>query len=199
MEKKIRFNGNKVLKMAVVLLIVAMLTGVLVSNTLAKFTTSFNGSDTARVAKFEVTTTGFNEGSVDLFDFAYGSAVSSTEKVIAPGTSGSIELVFANASEVSVAVSSLTLFETNVAGVPIQYSVDNTNFYDAGDVALDSALASVLNQTLAPGASTSAVSVYWRWVFSNGAASDEFDTALGSDGTAEVTVTLSVKADQVAA
>jgi len=199
MEKKIKLNGNKVLKIAVVLLITAMLTGVLVSNTLAKYTTSFSGSDTARVARFEVTTTGFNEGAVDLFDFTYGSAVTSTENVLAPGTSGSIELVFANASEVSVAVSSLTLSETNAAGVPIEYSVDNTNFYAAGDAALDSALASVLSETLAPGESTSAVSVYWRWVFSSGAAQDAADTALGLAGTAQVTVTLSVKADQVAA
>ena len=199
MEKKIKLNGNKVLKIAVVLLITAMLTGVLVSNTLAKYTTSFSGSDTARVAKFEVTSTGFNEGAVDLFDFTYGSAVTSTENVLAPGTSGSIELVFANASEVSIAVSSLTLSETNAAGVPIEYSVDNTNFYAAGDAALDSALASVLSETLAPGESTSAVSVYWRWVFSSGAAQDAADTALGLAGTAQVTVTLSVKADQVAA
>lgn len=199
MEKKIKLNGNKVLKIAVVLLITAMLTGVLVSNTLAKYTTSFSGSDTARVAKFEVTSTGFNEGAVDLFDFTYGSAVTSTENVLAPGTSGSIELVFANASEVSVEVSSLTLSETNAAGVPIEYSVNNTNFYAAGDAALDSALASVLTETLAPGESTSAVSVYWRWVFSSGAAQDAADTALGLAGTAQVTVTLSVKADQVAA
>lgn len=199
MEKKIKLNGNKVFKIAVVLLITAMLTGVLVSNTLAKYTTSFSGSDTARVARFEVTSTGFNEGAVDLFDFTYGTSVTSTENVLAPGTSGSIELVFDNASEVSVAVSSLTLSETNAAGVPIEYSVDNTNFYAAGAAALDSALASVLSETLAPGESTSAVSVYWRWVFSSGAAQDAADTALGLAGTAQVTVTLSVKADQVAA
>lgn len=199
MEKKQRINGNKVLKIAVVLLIMTLLTGVLVSNTIAKYTTSFSGSDTARVAKFEVTATGINAGSVDLFAFTYGSTVTSTENVVAPGASGNIQLVFENLSEVSVAVSSLTLTETNVGGVPIVYSVDGTNFYAAGNATLNTALATVLAQNLAPGASTTAVNVYWKWVFYTDATQDSADTALGLDGTAQVTVTVSVKADQIAA
>lgn len=201
MKRNLNLNGTKVLKIAVVLLIMTMITGILVSNTVAKYTTSFTGSDTARVAKFSVSATGITTGSVALFATSYGSTAvvnGGTDKVIAPGTTGSITIKFTNNSEVPVALSGVTLSETNADSIPIVYSVDGTNYYAAGST-LDAALSAALGTaTIAVGASSSSVNVNWKWVFYVNAAGDTADTAFGVDETpATVTTTIAVTASQV--
>lgn len=202
MKRNLNLNGTKVLKIAVVLLIMTMITGILVSNTVAKYTTSFTGSDTARVAKFSVSATGITAGSVALFATSYGTTSvvtsSGSDNVIAPGTAGQISISFTNDSEVPVALSGATLSETNVGSIPIVYSVDGTNYYAAGNSTLNSALSSAISGTLAAGASMgSPVVVYWKWVFYVDAAGDTADTTLGLAGTAEVETTIAVTASQV--
>jgi len=201
MKKSLNLNGAKILKIAVVLLIMTMITGILVSNTVAKYTTSFTGSDTARVAKFSVSATGITAGAVDLFQTSYGSSsvVTSTDNVVAPGTAGSISISFTNNSEVPIALSGATLSETNIGSIPIVYSLDNVTYYAAGNSTLNSALSSAISGTLAAGASMgSPVVVYWKWVFYVDASGDVADTALGLAGTAQVTTTVAVTATQVA-
>jgi hypothetical protein len=201
MKRNLNLNGTKVLKIAVVLLIMTMITGILVSNTVAKYTTSFTGSDTARVAKFSVSATGITTGSVALFATSYGSTAvvnGGTDKVIAPGTTGSIIIKFTNNSEVPVALSGVTLSETNADSIPIVYSVDGTNYYAAGPN-LNAALSAALGTaTIAVGASSSSVNLNWKWVFYVDAAGDTADTAFGVDTTpATVTTTIAVTASQV--
>lgn len=203
MKKSLNLNGAKILKAVIVLLIVVMITGILVSSTIAKYTTSFTGSDTARVAKFSVSATGITAGAVDLFETSYGSTSvvtsSDTDNVVAPGTAGSVSISFTNDSEVPIALSGATLSETNLDSIPIVYSLDNVTYYAAGNSTLNSALSSALSGTLAAGASMgSPVVVYWKWVFYVDASGDATDTALGLDGTAEVTTTIEVTATQVA-
>lgn len=113
---------NKTMRVAGGLLIATMLTSSIVSGTYAKYVTSTTGSDTARVAKFGVVITA--DGS--LFDTTYKKVedgngpgknaadtdktaltVTSSDKVVAPGTKNDEGLVFniTGTPEVDVIVS----------------------------------------------------------------------------------------------
>ena len=90
---------TKFMRAALLLLVLTLITSCFVGGTFAKYTTSANGTDTARVAKW-----GFkaDENSIvltDLFKNVYktGDAenVKSNVDVIAPGTEGSVEFGFA--------------------------------------------------------------------------------------------------------
>ena len=83
----------KAMRFASALLVIALLTACAISGTFAKYTTSTTGSDSARVAYW-----GFGEDAattINLFSTSYDNSVSSTEDVIAPGTSGSSTFKFA--------------------------------------------------------------------------------------------------------
>ena len=82
----------KAMRFASALLVIALLTACAISGTFAKYTTSTTGSDSARVAYW-----GFDQESttLNLFSTTYNGSVSSTEDVIAPGTSGSSTFKFA--------------------------------------------------------------------------------------------------------
>lgn len=103
---------NKSMRAAGVLLIATMLTSSIVSGTYAKYVTSDEAEDTARVAKFGVTVT----ASGSLFDTTYKAATdntpggenatdtngttltvesSNTDKLVAPGTKNDEGLTFA--------------------------------------------------------------------------------------------------------
>lgn len=86
---------NKFLKLASGLLVLCLLTTCVISTTFAKYTTSGDAKDTARVAKWGVTV-GVQAGTTD-----YGFAekytgtdskvtVKATQDVVAPGTSGNL-------------------------------------------------------------------------------------------------------------
>ncbi len=89
---------NKMMRIASVLLVAALISTCAISGTFAKYVTSGEAADTARVAKFGVTVT----GSSDLFAKSYAaddesytlsanSVVSSNDdKVVAPGTTGEL-------------------------------------------------------------------------------------------------------------
>lgn len=87
---------NKIMRIASVLLVAVILTTCAISGTFAKYVKSGSGFDTARVAKFGVTVT----GNANTFKKTYakddtsatltGDTVVSTEKVVAPGTSGNM-------------------------------------------------------------------------------------------------------------
>ena len=99
---------NKMMRIASVLLVAVILTTCAISGTFAKYVTSGNGSDTARVAKFGVAITANGDTFADAYDkvgdgtgnsnkmVAYvtaGSTVKSgtqNDDVVAPGTSGSM-------------------------------------------------------------------------------------------------------------
>lgn len=87
---------NKFMKLASGLLVLCLMTTCVIGATLAKYVTQGSGMDTARVAKWGVQVTGTAETFAkeyaktdDAFTVATNSVVS-TEKVVAPGTSGSM-------------------------------------------------------------------------------------------------------------
>lgn len=84
---------NKAMRLASALMVLTLLTTCVISSTFAKYTTSANGEDSARVAKW-----GFeaDDDSIvldDLFAKVYTSA--NDDKVIAPGTENSVDFSFA--------------------------------------------------------------------------------------------------------
>ena len=95
---------NKFLKLASGLLVLCLLTTCVISTTFAKYTTSGDAQDTARVAQWGVTITAQN-GGTDGFATSYGTTVksSTTDKLVAPGTDAELaEFTIAGVPEVSL-------------------------------------------------------------------------------------------------
>ena len=129
---------NKTMRMILITLLIAMIALVLVSGTYAKYTSSASGSDTARVAKWSFIVGGNDIVAENTFTFDLFKTIKDTDgkdetdvvsanadRVIAPGTSGSFDLVLENKSETS-AKYSVTYTVTNTASIPVQFSVNET-------------------------------------------------------------------------
>lgn len=134
---------NKLFLLGLFVVFAAVLSLSLVSNTLAKYTTSDNGSDTARVAKWGVVV---NLDSFDMFEANYDNTVISangTDKVVAPGTTGTLAgISITGAPEVKVEVkfeATLELTGWEVSGAeycPLEIKVGSVT-YKIGDNATD--------------------------------------------------------------
>lgn len=85
---------NRLMRASVLLLVLTLVTSCFVGGTFAKYVSEGEGEDSARVAKWgvkvEVTGDGFREtyGKDDHLSNVQGNTVSSTVKVVAPGTKG---------------------------------------------------------------------------------------------------------------
>ncbi len=188
---------NFLVRLAVLSVVLTFVTSYMVSGTFAKYTTSITGTDSARVATFTVKANGFSAANVavfDLFNTIKDSNGTSGETdvasgLVAPGTSGSVELLLENDAEVTVSYA--VDFTATLAGVPIEFSVDNatwkTNINDID----------VSATNIAVGGADVTVTVYWRWAFFVDAAGDTADTALGTAGTATPSVEAKVTFTQV--
>lgn len=92
---------NKAMRMASALLVLTLLTTCVISSTFAKYTTSAEGSDSARVAKWGFEAEDDSVVLDDLFAKVYTSANGDTvksanaDKVIAPGTENAVDFSFA--------------------------------------------------------------------------------------------------------
>ena len=134
---------NKMMRIASVLLVAVILTTCAISGTFAKYVTSGNGADSARVAKFGVTVS----GTADTFKETYAkddssfilaaNSVVSTEDVVAPGTSGSMAaFTLTGTPEVAVRVEFAGTLELGDKWVdsasayycPIEVTVGDTTF-----------------------------------------------------------------------
>ena len=163
---------NKMMRLASGLLVAVLLTTCAIAGTFAKYTTEFEGTDSARVAKFTVNS---NAASFDIFDVSkiYDTkddasfSVKSddadvdngaTDGLIAPGTWGEFTFTVSDASEVTV----------NYA---IDYTVEATVL--AGDAS---------------------IKVMWKWTYEG---DDGADTTLGVAGSAAPKVDVVVTFTQV--
>lgn len=198
---------NLVMRIAAVVLMCTLVTACFASSTFAKYTSQATGTDTARVAKWEIVQgTGDKEvaitGSnpvvkVDLFKTVLDTKNDATETdvksststaIIAPGTKGefAIDEIY-NKSEVTANIVIKIKSITNAAEIPVVlYKADGSEL-EAGD--------EIANEDVAIGAKLDAQTVTWEWVFENGA--DAFDTSLGIKGTDTITVELEIIATQV--
>ena len=192
-------DSKKLVSLTAVVLLLTLVAVALVSDTYAKYTTTVDGSDTAIVAKWDV-----SEGDafeqVDLFDaskiydtkdvtdYTTGAndtdvkdATTNGDGIIAPGTWGKFSYTLSNNSDVNATYS--VTYTANEAGVPLEWSNDGTTWQT------DITALNVNAEEIAMGTNNETVTLYWRWVF---AGDDTTDTALGEAGTAKPTVNLSV-------
>ncbi|CCY07060.1 putative uncharacterized protein [Coprobacillus sp. CAG:698] len=211
---------NKLFIIGLVTVFVALLSLTLVSSTFAKYVTTSTGTDTARVAKWGVSISAAGneafskEYSTDDTEIkgTIGTSVSSSTKVIAPGTKGNFAAVTVSGTpEVAVKIehrANVTLANWNINNnefyCPIVITVksgedtttvkqDETN--NSVD-ALKTAIEDAINKTsiVAPNTNLSvgidSLEISWEWAFGNGT-TDAKDTALGNLGTAP-TITVEV-------
>ena len=164
---------NRMLRIASVLLVAVLLSTCAISGTFAKYTSTFNGSATATVAKWDVTVA--EETQTFTVDFSntakeIGGASADAEVkagVIAPGTQGSFTIEVTNNSEVVVEYS---VELGNTTTLPITFTV-----------------AQVQSQQIAMG-QTATITVNWVWPF-DGTAATDMELA-GDELTVDVTVTV---------
>ena len=108
---------NKMMRLAAVLLIAVLLTTSVISGTFAKYVTSDEGSDSARVAKwgvvieadsfgmFETDYETDDDGATFTGDYSVSSATGDRDDLLAPGTSGSFaDIAITGTPEVAVDV-----------------------------------------------------------------------------------------------
>ncbi len=212
----------KSMRIASAVFVGVLLTSCVVSGTYAKYATSSNGSDTARVAYWGFTS---DENSIainDLFSSSYlndsdETTVSSAVDVIAPGTSGSATFSFtyngagsAEGPEVaytfSVAATG-TCDEKIKANPNIQWKLDDGTWGDFDTViAAIKALSGDASGSKDYAAKTlpdackadqQEHTISWRWTFSTTETQDAADTAMGNTETLEkVSITITVTATQ---
>lgn len=112
---------NKMMRLAAILLVGVLLTTSVIGGTFAKYVTGETGSDTARVAKFGVTV---EADSFDMFETDYATddtakftgansvSSSDSDKLLAPGTSGSFgNIAITGTPEVAVDVAIVATVE----------------------------------------------------------------------------------------
>ena len=193
---------NKTMKMILITLLIAMIALVLVSGTYAKYTSSASGSDTARVAKWSFTVGGTDIVAENTFTFDLFKTIkdtdgktetdvvsANTDKVIAPGTSGSFDLVLENKSETS-AKYGITYTVTNTASIPVQFSVNGKDWTDN----LANVVESDTDTKLAANNGTKTITIQWKWAYDG---DDTTDVNLGKVGTAKLIVQADVTATQI--
>lgn len=204
-----KFNFKRI---AVFMLILALTGTSAVGGTLARYTSATSGTDTATVAKWELTLNDDNftdkvedTWTFDLFKTINAADTTSPETAvtpgyIAPGTGGSFKLTVKNTSQVD-ATYTIHFTETNASGVPMQYSLDGKTWYDD----LDQINTNRTDLAIERESGVKEQTIYWRWCFDGGEGahagqSNEADTALGSAAQTSaptVTIRADVSATQV--
>ncbi len=185
---------NKMMRIASFLLIAVLMTTCAISGTLAKYVTSAESSDTARVAKFGVTIA----ANGTLFATSYdGTVVSaSADDVVAPGTEKSMaKMTLSGTPEVKVTVSyagELTLTGWEVEGTyycPLEITVGTTTLkgtsYNSAsefETAVENEIAAY-SKTYEAGTNLAekgeeSLAISWKWAFTGN--DDVKDTALGN-------------------
>ena len=171
---------NKLFIAGIVTVFVALLSLTLVSSTLAKYTSTVSGADTA---------------TVDLLETRYDSDGASAEAdvkegLIAPGTSGEFTIDIENLSEVTATYK--IDFTVDENDVPLEWSIDGVNWTDELSDITTPVKLSMANTTDDTDIAT--VTVKWRWAFNGG--DDANDTQLGLE-QAVVSVTAQITFEQV--
>ena len=124
----------KTMRIASILLIAVLMTTCAISGTFAKYVTSADATDTARVAKWGVTVTASTGASfAKTYNSDNGLTVAATEKVVAPGTSseeveGNVTFTITGTPEVATKVSITMTADKEIklaAGEYLDYTTGN--------------------------------------------------------------------------
>lgn len=214
---------NKMMRLASCLLVAVLLTTCAVSGTFAKYVTSGSAEDSARVAKFGVEVT----GTGDMFKTQYAkddtsftlaeNTVVSTDKVVAPGTEGSLGgFAITGTPEVAVRVSYTAdtvdfgdkwVDSDNNYYCPIEVTVGDTTIkgleqtdIDAFEAAVKTAIQNA-KKDYAAGTDLSTIDdsdkldISWAWNFEGATGSEQTDakdTFLGDQAAAGNAATISI-------
>lgn len=199
---------NRTMRAAALLLALTLITACFVGGTFAKYTSSVNSQDSARVANW-----GFEPSAIDLtglFDKVYNgngdTSVSAQADVIAPGTTGSDTFKFVydktagNAPEVAytftVDTTGSSIHDDVKNNANIQWKLDNGNWgtWDALITAIKNLSGSTDGSGIAtygPGSLPTAFgtadtehTVSWQWVFET---ADDTNTEDANEMTAQDT------------
>lgn len=213
---------TKLMRAALLLLVLTLITSCFVGGTFAKYTTSAEGSDTARVAKWGVVITAHGETFAKTYatdtenvvgTIANSVVSANANKVIAPGTKGNmVGMTITGTPEVAVSVNYAANFKVEGWTVddkfycPLQIKVgstmiDGATFNNAAAFENDvNTEISTYNKNYAAGtdlstASVTTPSVSWEWPFNE---DDIKDTKLGNLETAPtVSLTVTTTVDQI--
>ena len=194
-------KSSMMVRLVAVLAVVMMFTMCFVGGTFAKYTSSATGTDSAKVAKWDIKVGTTNIATNDTFTFDLFKTIKDSNgtadetdmspvdgTIIAPGTRGSFDIVIKNDSQVN-ATYAIDYTVTNTNNIPVKFSVDGTNWFD------DINYLDVRSVAINMGA-TATVTVQWMWEFER-TDGDTQDTTLGSAATATLTVAAAVTATQV--
>ena len=170
---------NRLFVLGIITMFVAILSLTLVSGTMARYTSTVTGSDSVKVAKWDVTVNtvsgkateqefGFNlfDTIVDTVDGAADDDVKTG--VIAPGTKGEFTFTVKNSSEVNAEMD--ITFTYDLKNVPLVIKLQK-------DEDTAQTLANVTNQAIDMN-TTITYKVTWEWAYGEDSASD---TQLGID------------------
>ena len=200
-----RREENKVAKFAIIVLALTMIALILVSGTYAKYTSEFEATSNARVAKWsfkvnnkDIATSEAQELTINLFetikDTTDAEEVGSNETdvkagtaaqaIIAPGTAGEFTISVQNLSEVTAKAE--IAFDVTTT-LPLEFKVGNGEWKAASSFTGDAAKVTLATLAMeqATGKST------------ENATGDAADTTLGVAGTATAAVKVTVTATQV--
>ena len=211
---------KRMMRMAAVLLVCVLLTTSVVSGTYAKYITSADSSDSARVANWGFERTN-SMNITGLFKNVYDESVNAKVDVIAPGTSGSATFGFAydetngNAPEVDytfVVDASKSTCDAAIKNNPnILWKLDQVEFKPTDEKTSWDQLIAAINAMdgdkehydageLPAGFGTKDEmhTISWRWIFSNSVVNDTNDTNMGNANTLDkVEIVISITATQV--
>lgn len=193
-------KSGKTMRLAGLLLVLVLVTSCFVGGTFAKYVTSDEATDTARVAKFGVAVTANGSTFAETYATDDSTAttitdsVVSTDKVVAPGTKGDMtKMTLSGTPEVAVEVkyeATVTLNDKwvgdtsgsyycpliiKVGGTEIKgldYS-DATEFAAAVKTAIDGCTAKYAPGTDLSTTTVTVPSVSWEWPFETGADDNE--------------------------
>ena len=181
---------NKMMRIASVLLVAALLSTCAISGTFAKYIDTASGDATAQVAKWDVAVVAKGEDSFafDLFETILDTDGNAEADVaagkIAPGTKGQFTIALNSNSEVTTDCK-IDFTVTNAAGVPIEFSTDGASW--------DDDLADITKTIAVNEAYSEEITVYWQWAIGDTTGADN---AYG-DGATSVTVAVDVTFEQV--
>ena len=190
---------NKMMRIASGLLVAVLLTTCAISGTFAKYATKVTATDTAHVAKWDVTIV---ESGKDTFAFNLFNTIYDTENdnaetdvvadKIAPGTKGQFAIALSAKNEVTTKYT-IEYTMTNTAGVPIQFSLDGATWVD--DIAELNATDTIAVANAAN--YTDTVTVYWKWDIGGVDADGNGTDNVYGDGNTSVTVAVTIIFEQV--
>lgn len=202
---------NTILRVSAILLVLTLLSTCVISGTFAKYTTSANANDDARIAKWGVVVEATAEAFTENDDDTVISFVSG-ENVLAPGTDGNLcGLTITGQPEVAVKIDATAELELTDWAVdsayycPLVITVGNTEFKgndyadaEAFEKAVEDAIvAEIAVASVDPNTNLAdAVAVTWAWAYEGN--DDVKDTALGNAAApATISIAVSVTVTQI--